>query len=311
MITIVKNGPHQKTITMINDIPRLKAEKRAAILAHNYQPKAVQDVADLVGDSLELSRAATKLEAEVIIFCGVDFMAETAAILSPEKRVVLPEPGAMCPMAHMITADELKEAKEIYPKAAVVCYVNSTAEVKAESDICCTSANAIQVVNSLDEKRVIFVPDRNLGLYVARHTDKEIIPWEGYCYVHDRFTPEEVREAKGLHPEAEVLVHPECRPEVIDLADYALSTSGMSRQAKNSTAREFIIGTEVGMLYRLEKENPYKKFYPLAGSAICQNMKKTNLEKVLRALETLEPRVTVPGDIADRARRSIERMLEV
>jgi len=296
---------------MIKEILALKRERNAVILAHNYQIPEVQDVADLVGDSLELSRAAAHLDAEVIVFCGVDFMAETAAILSPQKKVVLPEKGAWCPMAHMITPDQLKELKALYPEAAVVCYVNSTAEVKAESDICATSANGVQVVNSLPQKQVIFVPDRNLAAYVARNTEKQIIPWNGYCYVHDHFTPEEVRAARARHPQAEVLVHPECRPEVIDLADYVYSTAGMGRHARASKAREFIIGTEVGMLYRLKKENPGKEFYPLSEKAVCQNMKKTTMEKVLRALQTLEPRVTVPEEVAARARRAIERMLVV
>ena len=299
------------SITMIEEIIALKKERHAVILAHNYQIPAVQDVADLVGDSLELSRAAANLDAEVIIFCGVDFMAETAAILSPQKKVVLPENGAWCPMAHMIAPDQLRDLKSQNPRAAVVCYVNSTAEVKAESDICCTSANGVQVVNSLSEKQVIFVPDRNLAAYVARHTDKEIIPWNGYCYVHDHFTSSEVEAARELHPLAEVLVHPECRPDVIDLADYVYSTAGMGRHAKVSKAREFIIGTETGMLYRLKKENPEKEFYPLSEKAVCQNMKKTNLDKVCRALQTLEPRVTVPEEIAIRAKRSIDRMLAV
>ncbi|VVB72080.1 Quinolinate synthase A [uncultured archaeon] len=293
------------------EILALKLERHATILAHNYQIPAVQDVADLVGDSLELSRAAARLDSEVIIFCGVDFMAETAAILSPQKRVVLPEKGAWCPMAHMITPEQLCDMKTCNPEAATVCYVNSTAEVKAESDVCCTSANGVQVVDSLGEKEVIFVPDRNLAAYVARHTDKKIIPWNGYCYVHDHFTADEVRSARAEHPRAEVLVHPECRPEVIDQADFVYSTAGMGRHARASCAREFVIGTEVGMIYRLKKENPEKEFYPLSQNAVCQNMKKTTLEKVLLALQTLEPRVTVPERIASRAKQSIERMLQV
>jgi quinolinate synthase len=296
---------------MMEDISALKKEQRAVILAHNYQIGPVQDIADLVGDSLELSRAAARIDCDVIIFCGVDFMAETASLLSPQKKIVLPASAAWCPMAHMITAEQLREVKEAYPEAATVCYVNSTAQVKAESDICCTSANGVQVVNSLDKNQVIFVPDGNLAKYVARHTNKEIIPWNGYCYVHDRYTPEEVREARHLHPDAEVLVHPECRPEVIDLADYVYSTSGMGKHAQRSESREFVIGTEVGMLYRLKKENPEKEFYPLSKNAICENMKKTDLGKVLRALQTLEPQVKVPKEIADRARLSIELMLAV
>lgn len=299
------------SIPMIEEIQALKKERRATILAHNYQLPEVQDVADLVGDSLELSRAAARLDSEVIIFCGVDFMAETAAILSPHKCVVIPEKGAWCPMAHMITPDQLADLKALNPGAAVVCYVNSTAEIKAKSDICCTSANGVQVVNSLPNKEVIFVPDRNLAAYVARHTDKKIIPWNGYCYVHDHFTPAEVQAARAIHPGAEVLVHPECRPEVIDQADFVYSTAGMGKHALASQAREFIIGTEVGMIYRLKKENPEKEFYPLSEKAVCQNMKKTTLEKVLQALQTLEPRVTVPEEVAAKARRAIERMLAV
>ena len=298
-------------MTMIQDILALKKERHATILAHNYQIPEVQDVADLVGDSLELSRAAARLDTEVIIFCGVDFMAETAAILSPQKKVVLPEKGAWCPMAHMITPEQLCDLKIIHPEAAVVCYVNSTAEIKAMSDVCCTSANGVQVVNSLSEKEVIFVPDRNLAAYVARHTDKKIIPWNGYCYVHDHLTAEEVQVARAEHPGAEVLVHPECRPEVIDQADFTYSTAGMGKHAKASSSKEFIIGTEAGMIYRLKKENPEKEFYPLSKNAICQNMKKTDLSKVLRALQTLQSQVTVPEEIAVKARLSIERMLTV
>ncbi len=296
---------------MIEEIKALKKERRATILAHNYQLPEVQDAADLVGDSLELSRAAARLDSDVIIFCGVDFMAETAAILSPHKCVVIPEIGAWCPMAHMITPDQLGDLKALNPGAAVVCYVNSTAEIKAKSDICCTSANGVQVVNSLPQEEVIFVPDRNLAAYVARHTDKKIIPWNGYCYVHDHFTPAEVQAARAIHPGAEVLVHPECRPEVIDEADFVYSTAGMGKHSKASDACEFIIGTEVGMIYRLKKENPRKEFYPLSEKAVCQNMKKTTLEKVLQALQTLEPRVTVPEEVAARARMAIERMLKV
>jgi len=296
---------------LADDILRLKRERNAVILAHNYQPGEVQEVADLRGDSLELSRAAAREEAEVIIFCGVDFMAETAAILSPDKRVVMPAAGASCPMASMITARDLRGFKEENSGAAVVCYVNSSAEVKAESDICCTSANGVEVVASLAEETVLFVPDRNLGRYIARFTDKRIITWNGYCYVHDRYTPEDVSRACALHPEAEVLVHPECRPEVIDLADGVYSTSGMARRAKESPSREFIIGTEVGMNYRLKEENPGKEFYPLSEKAVCLDMKKTTLERVRSALETLEPRVTVPEEVAGRARVAIERMLSI
>lgn len=293
------------------EILRLKSERNAIILAHNYQPADVQDIADLTGDSLELSRAAATIDCDVLVFCGVDFMAQTAAILSPEKIVVHPDRSACCPMAQMISPQDVRSLREGHPDAAVVCYVNSSAEVKAESDICCTSANGVQVVNALEADEILFIPDRNLAAYVARHTDKRIIPWNGYCYVHDRYTAEDVMEARKNHPDAELLVHPECRPEVIDLADGVYSTSGMLKHARASGASEFIIGTEVGILHRLCAENPEKRFYPLSKGAVCEDMKKTSLKKVLRALETLSPRVEVPQAISVRARRAIERMLAV
>ncbi|HVP24494.1 MAG TPA: quinolinate synthase NadA [Methanomicrobiales archaeon] len=296
---------------LVGKIQALREERDAIILAHNYQIGPVQDIADLVGDSLELSRAAASMEGKVIVFCGVDFMAETAAILSPGKTVLLPAGDACCPMAEMVTAGELRVLRERYPGAAVVAYVNTTAEVKAESDICCTSANAVKVVESLDEDRVIFVPDRNLALYVARFSKKEILPWEGYCIVHDRFTPADVRAAREKHPGAEVIVHPECRPEVIDLADGVFSTSGIVRHACTSQGKEFIIGTEVGILHRLGQECPEKRCFPLSEKAVCVNMKKTDLQKVYNALERMSPRVTVPGEIVGRARKAIDRMLAV
>ncbi|MDO9550679.1 MAG: quinolinate synthase NadA [Methanoregula sp.] len=292
-------------------ILRLKQKRHAIILAHNYQPGEVQDIADIVGDSLELSRAAASLDCEVIVFCGVDFMAETAAILSPQKHVLLPATDACCPMAEMITPGELALLRERYPDAAVVCYVNTTAEIKAGSDICCTSSNAVNVVNSLDEQRVIFVPDRNLARYVARFTEKEILPWDGYCIVHEQFTPDHVREAKQHYPKAEVIVHPECRPEVIDLADHVASTSGIIRYICSSDKPEFIIGTEVGILHRIKKECPEKQCYPLSDTAICRNMKKTDLTKVYAALLHNSPRITVPETIAIKARAAIDRMLAI
>ena len=294
-----------------DEILRLKEDRHAIILAHNYQTADVQDIADLTGDSLELSRAAATMDGDVIVFCGVDFMAETAAIISPEKTVLLPANDACCPMADMITADELKLVKSRHPEAAVVCYVNTTAEVKAESDICCTSSNAVKVVNSLKEDQIIFVPDRNLGLYTQRFTKKEILPWEGFCTVHDRITPDHVRKAHDLHPDAVILVHPECRPEVIDLADHVASTSGIIRYVCDSPKKEFIIGTEIGILHRLRRECPTKQCYPLSPAAICSNMKKTDLNKVRNALISLQPRITVPEEIAHRARCAIERMLAV
>lgn len=299
------------TTDLSAEIFRLKKERDAIILAHNYQRGEVQDVADYVGDSLELSRAAASLSGDVIVFCGVDFMAETAAILSPEKTVVLPAGDACCPMAEMITADQLRRMKSRFPGAAVVCYVNSTAEVKAGSDICCTSSNAVAVVQSLAEDRVIFVPDRNLARYAARFTDKEIIPWDGFCIVHDRMTIEDVRQARSRYPDAILIVHPECRPEVIDASDHVASTSGMIRYVRDSAHREFIIGTEIGILHRLKKEAPLKTCYPLSETMVCANMKKTSLEMVLDALERLSPRIIVPYETAVHARRAIDRMLSV
>ena len=299
----------QKVSEVSEEIRRLKKEKNAIILAHNYQRPEVQDIADVTGDSLELARAAAKMEGDVIVFCGVDFMAETAAILSPDKIVLLPASDACCPMADMITADELRFAKSRHPGAAVVCYVNSTAEVKAESDICCTSANAVQVVNSLKEDTILFVPDRNLGSYAARFTKKTVFPWEGFCLVHDRYTTDDVKAAKLAHPDAVLLVHPECRPEVIDLADHVASTSGILRIVREGPDKEYIIGTETGILHRLEKECPQKKCYPLSAKAVCVNMKKTTLPMVRDSLVTLTPRIAVPDAVADRARLAIERML--
>ena len=303
-ITMDNNG-------IIKKILELKEERDAIILAHNYQEGPVQDVADLIGDSLELSRAAASLDGRVIVFCGVDFMAETAAILSPQKKVLLPAHDAGCPMAEMVTAAEVRSARARFPDAAVVAYVNTTAEVKAESDICCTSANAVKVVSSLEEDQVLFVPDRNLARYVARFTKKQVIPWDGFCIVHDLITVEDVNLARQGHPGAEVLVHPECRPEVIDEADFVYSTSGMIHHVCQGNKPAYIIGTEIGILYRMQKECPGKSCYPLSGRAVCSNMKKTRLSLVLRSLENLAPQVTVPEPVASRARNAIERMLAV
>ena len=300
---------HVPGISLKDEILALKQERDAIILVHNYQLPEVQDIADLCGDSLELSRAAATMDGEVIVFCGVDFMAETAAILSPKKTVLLPAPDACCPMARMISAEELRFAKARNLDAAAVCYVNTTAEVKAECDICCTSSNAIKVVNSVQQDRVIFLPDRNLGRYAARFTKKEVLPWEGFCIVHDQITTAQVAAARKAHPGAELLVHPECRPEIIDLADHVASTSGIIQRVCSSPKREFIIGTEVGILHRLAKECPEKQCYPLSQESVCRNMKKTDLTKVRDALRTLSPRITVPEEIADRARGAIERML--
>jgi quinolinate synthase len=299
----------QETGNIRQEIGRLKKEHNAIILAHNYQVPEVQDIADITGDSLELSRAAASMEGDVIVFCGVDFMAETAAVLSPEKTVLLPAEHACCPMAQMISADELRLVKSRYPDAAVVCYVNTAADIKAESDICCTSSNAVKVVNSVKEDTIIFVPDRNLARYAQRFTEKKILPWEGFCIVHDRITPAMVDEARGAHPGAQVLVHPECRPEVIDKADIVASTSGIIKQVCSAEETDFIIGTEVGILHRLGKDCPGKRCFPLSDAAVCTNMKKTDLALVRDSLLTLRPRIAVPGEVAAKARTAIERML--
>jgi quinolinate synthase len=298
-------------VDILERIGELKRRKNAVILAHNYQIPEVQDAADFVGDSLELSRKAAGLDAATIVFCGVHFMAETAAVLAPGKTVLLPEIEAGCPMADMINGRELRAWKAGYPGLKVVCYVNTSAEVKAESDICCTSSNAVAVVNSLGVERILFVPDKNLAAYVARETGKTIIAWDGYCYVHHRFTPRDIEEARALHPDAEVWVHPECPLDVSELADKVLSTGKMVLEARTTSRREVIIGTEKGIIYRLSKENPAVKFYPARETALCAHMKMTTLAKVLRALETDTFRVEVPGDIADRARGAIQAMLTI
>jgi quinolinate synthase len=292
-------------------IGELKKRKNAVIIAHNYQIPEVQDAADFVGDSLELSRKAAGLDAGTIVFCGVHFMAETAAVLAPGKTVLLPEIEAGCPMSDMINGRELRAWKARYAGLKVVCYVNTSAEVKAESDVCCTSSNAVAVVNSLGVDRLLFVPDKNLAAYVARETGKTIIAWDGYCYVHHRFTPRDIEEARALHPEAEVWVHPECPLDVIDLADKVLSTGKMVLEARTTSRREIVVGTEKGIIYRLSKENPAVRFYPARDTALCAHMKMTTLPKVLRALETDTTRVEVPSDIADRARGAIQAMLKI
>jgi quinolinate synthase len=292
-------------------ITELKREKNAIILAHNYQRTEVQLAADYLGDSLGLSRTAARVSEQVIVFCGVHFMAESAAVLAPDKTVLLPREDAGCPMADMVTPNALREKKMLHPEAAVVCYVNSSAAVKAESDICCTSANAIDVVNSLDAEEILFVPDRNLALYVQRFTDKNIIPWQGYCPTHHRLDADELAAAREEHSGSVVIVHPECEPAVIDMADEVLSTGGMLRFAGETTAREIIVGTETGMLDRLRREFPDKKFYLPSPKMVCPNMKKIGLEEVDASLYALAPRITVPEETAVGARRALERMLTV
>ncbi|MBN2409233.1 MAG: quinolinate synthase NadA [Candidatus Aminicenantes bacterium] len=296
---------------IIERIQELRKKRRAVILAHNYQIGEVQDIADFTGDSLGLSQEAARCDAEVIVFCGVHFMAETAAILSPRKTVLLPDPRAGCPMADMITAPELRDWKARYPGRPVVCYVNTTADVKAESDICCTSSNAVRVVLSLPDEEVLFVPDKNLAAFVARETRKKIIAWDGYCYVHNRILARDVLAAKNAHPAAEVWVHPECRPEVIDLADRVISTGFMVKAARETAAREVLVGTEVGILHRLRKESPRTAFYPVKERALCSNMKKITLIKVLRTLEEMKDRVEVPSAVSRRARGAIKKMVSI
>ncbi len=287
--------------------------RHAIMLAHNYQPAPIQDVADLVGDSLELSMAASKTDAEVIVFCGVHFMAETAAILCPDKTVLLPRTDVGCCLAESVKVEKLRARKEELPGVPVVTYVNSTAAVKAESDICCTSANAVRVVNSLTASRILMIPDQNLALYVARHTPKEveILTWEGWCNVHDGLTAEEVLKCKEVHPQAVFVAHPECNPEVLDLADAIRSTSGMLKYVHESDAQEFTIGTEQGILHRMRKENPGKIFHSPCRRLICRPMKRMTMGDVLSALKENRYQVTVPEDIRQRALQAVQRMLAV
>src|SRR5512133_1931255 len=292
-------------------IRALAAERDALILAHNYQRDEIQEVADITGDSLGLSQEAARTERSVIVFCGVHFMAESAAILAPEKTVIIPRPDAGCPMADMVDADGIRRMRAEHPGAVVVTYVNSSAAVKAESDICCTSANAVRVVTSLAEPEVILIPDRNLGRYIAARTDKICHIWEGYCPTHERLEVFEVLAAKAAHPDALVLAHPECAPAILELADHICSTSGMYDYVRSRPEKKFIIGTESGILYRLKRENPGKTFILAGKSLICPNMKLTSLEDLLRCLETLSPRITVPAAIAQRARTALDRMLAV
>jgi len=297
--------------TIASKIEELKKETNTILLVHNYQIPSIQDVADFLGDSLDLAKRATLTDAENIIFCGVGFMAESAKILNPEKNVIIPDIDARCPMAAMVDPKELIKLKEKHPDAEVVSYINTTAEIKALSDICCTSANGVSVVKSLECDKVIFVPDQNLGSYVKRYVqDKEIIIWPGLCPTHHRIRKQQIINLKNRHPKAEILVHPECRPEVIDVADHVFSTNGMVNYSKESKTTEFIIGTEKELCYRLKKENPEKEFYSIK-SAICPNMKKITLEKVLNSFQTLGPKVTLPEDIIHKARKPLERMMNI
>ena len=296
-------------MNLVAEIQKLKSERKAIILAHNYQLPDVQDVADFTGDSLELSRKATEVVADVIVFCGVHFMAETAAILNPDKIVLMPDARAGCPMADMLTGDQLREFKAKHPGAKVVCYVNSTAEVKAESDCCCTSGNAVRIVRHYADSEVLFVPDQHLGSVVAETLGRELILWPGYCPTHARINPKDVVDLKSAHPQALALAHPECPKPVRVVADHVLSTGQMCKFVAESPATEFIIATEEGLIHRLRKDNPSKTFYRVSPFAICPNMKRNTLEKALFCLRDLQPVVKVDPAIAARARRSIEQML--
>jgi quinolinate synthase len=294
-----------------DEISKLKKEMNAVILVHNYQRPEIYDIADYIGDSYDLSVQASKTNADIIVFCGVHFMAETAYILNPEKKILLPARDSGCPMADTVTAQDLMDLRKQYPDAAIVSYMNTTAEVKAESDVICTSSNAVEIVNSLPHKRVVFVPDRNLAIYVAEHTAKEIIPWNGFCYVHNKLSHEELAKIKQAMGNAKVIAHPECRKEFRDLADHVCSTSGMVTYAKKSESQEFIIGTESGMLEMLKRELPDKKFYSVPPGGTCAGMKRNTIEKVLQALTSEEPIVTVPGDIRVKAKKALDRMIQV
>jgi len=298
---------------MKGEIRRLVKEKKAIMLAHNYQRDDIQEIADVTGDSLGLAQVATKTDAEMILFCGVHFMAESAAILNPSKKVLLPNLEAGCPLSDMITVEKLRAKKKEIGEVQVVCYINSPAAVKAESDICCTSANAANVIDALPGKgKVLMVPDRNLARYAAKFTDREVIPWEGFCPTHHVYIKgKDVLRCRESHPDAKFMAHPECTPEVLELADHICSTSGMYEYARESGYREFIVGTEAGILFRLQKENPEKRFYLPSPEILCPNMKVTILEDVLNALIHERHRITVPDETAVKAKKSLDRMLAV
>ncbi|TRO42916.1 quinolinate synthase NadA [Candidatus Bathyarchaeota archaeon] len=300
-----------KNQDLIDQIVELKEKKNAIILVHNYQRPEIYKVADFIGDSYGLSKKATETKADIIVFCGVDFMAESAYILNPKKTVLIPTKLAKCPMAAMIDVEGLKKFKAKYPKAAIVSYVNTSADIKAESDICCTSANAIKVVNSLDENEIIFVPDSNLASYVINNTKKKIRPWDGWCYVHNKFSFEGLLKSKSIHFDAKVLVHPECTPEIVKLADEVCSTSGMIGYVRKSKDKKFIIATEIGLIERLRTEFPDKLFFQAPPGGICLQMKKITLTLVLDSLKKEKFKVIVPEDIRVRAKKALDRMLSV
>jgi quinolinate synthase len=297
-------------MNLAQEIAKLKREREAVLLVHNYQRSEIHELADCLGDSLGLARYAAQTDTKTIVFCGVTFMAETAKILSPAKTVLIPQKEARCPMAEMVDLRELDALKARHPDAAVVCYINTYAEVKARADVCVTSANAVKVIQSLSARRIIFVPDRNLAAYCQRFTDKEIIPWDGYCYVHARITKDEVLQARKAVPDAVLIVHPECPPDVIDCADEVLSTEGMVKYARQSDKQRFLIGTEEGLIARLKRENPEKTFFAAGTARICTQMKLTTLRDVYLSLAEYRYVVEVQEETADRARKSLERMLE-
>ncbi|TET61310.1 quinolinate synthase NadA [Candidatus Aerophobetes bacterium] len=295
----------------VRRIEELKQKRQALILAHVYQRKEVQDVADFTGDSLALSKAAVDTDAKVIVFCGVRFMAETAAMLNPDKVVLLPRKEAGCPLADMARVEDVRAKRKEYPNSVVVSYVNSSASVKAVSDVCCTSSNAVDVVNSLSNRTVLFLPDKNLGRFVASKVDKRVIFWDGFCYVHhENIRPEDIRRVITEYPQAEVIVHPECRPEVIDLADFVGSTRQMAEYVGRSKSREFIVGTENGILHSLRKENPNKRFYSLSPLVVCRDMKLTQLKDVASALENMQFQIRVPEKVTVMAEKALTGMLE-
>ncbi|HON78512.1 MAG TPA: quinolinate synthase NadA [Spirochaetota bacterium] len=294
-----------------DEIKALASDKNAVILAHNYQPDEIQDIADYTGDSLELARIAAGTKADIIVFCGVHFMAESAVLLSPEKKVLLPDESAGCPMADMATDADVAKMRKQYPEAAVVTYINSTAAVKALSDVCCTSSNAVKIVQRINADTILFFPDKNLGSYVQRFTEKKIIPWKGFCPTHERFTPEELKRIKSDHPDAVVMVHPECRPEIIDLADEVQSTGGMVTFVKNTSHKKIIVGTEMGMIHRLKAEAPEKECILASPGFICSNMKKITLEKLRDSLANEIPVISVKPDVAVKAKGCLQKMLEL
>lgn len=311
METLALERKQEQNRQLRERLMELKKERNAIVLAHYYQRDEIQEVADFRGDSFLLAQKAAQTDAEVIVFCGVHFMGESAKILAPNKTVIIPDERAGCPMADMVNVDGLRKLKAQHPNATVVTYINSSADVKAETDICCTSANAVKVVNSVESDEVIWVPDKNLGHYVQQHTDKKMIIWEGYCNTHDMLTVKDVEEMKAKYPNAQFVVHPECRPEVVALGDFVGSTTAIIKYCKESPCQEFIVGTEDGTGYQLRLDSPNKQFHFASKYLVCPNMKVNNLKKLVKCLETMQPQIYVPPHIADQARQSLERMLLV